>query len=80
MGEFPGLLVGREIELACLDAAVAKIGDCLPVIVELVGPAGIGKTSLLDRFAQTAAARGLQVVPGRGHRSEQGSAQSLVDI
>lgn len=53
-------LVGRQVELAALadllDAAVDG-----PTSLGLVGPAGIGKTELLDAATSSARARGFQV-------------------
>ncbi len=61
----PTAFVGRERELAqigaALDAAAAGRGQ----LVMLAGEPGIGKTSLADRAAALAAARGFTVLWGR---------------
>lgn len=62
-------LVGRRRELAevgrLLDRAEAGAGGCLVV----TGPAGAGKTALIDAAAELAGARGVPVVraAGQGH-------------
>jgi DNA-binding CsgD family transcriptional regulator len=65
-------LWGRDTELAALarglDTAAAGTG-CL-LVVE--GPAGIGKTALLDAATTAAAGRGLAVLRARGNPLEQG--------
>ncbi len=44
--------VGREAQLAELDAALAATQDGKPTLVLLHGPPGIGKTSLVERFIE----------------------------
>ncbi len=51
--------VGREAELEALDAV---LGDEGPRIVHVYGIAGIGKTTLLERFATQARAAGASVI------------------
>jgi predicted ATPase len=42
--------VGRRRELGVLDARLREAGRGQPRVVQVQGPAGIGKTSLLDQF------------------------------
>lgn len=51
--------VGREVELEALDAL---LGDEGPRVVHVHGIAGIGKTTLLERFAIDARAAGASVI------------------
>jgi DNA-binding CsgD family transcriptional regulator len=59
---------------AALDRSVARDGEALL----LVGPAGIGKTTLLARAAATARARGLLVLEARGAEMEREFAFGIV--
>ncbi|HEX5620070.1 MAG TPA: ATP-binding protein, partial [Solirubrobacteraceae bacterium] len=52
--------VGRERELAALDSCLADALQGRPRVALVEGPAGIGKTTLIDRFL--AAADGARVV------------------
>lgn len=64
-------LMERERELAAIDRALgaARAGTGSLVLIE--GPAGIGKSGLLDAAAQRGAAEGLLVLRGRGAELEQ---------
>jgi hypothetical protein len=45
------VFVGRERELGCLRAALSEVrNEDKPVVVRLVGPSGIGKSTLVRRF------------------------------
>jgi len=60
----------REAELSALEAA---LGDALAGrggVIVLQGPAGIGKTSLLDTLREAAPERGLAVAAARGSELE----------
>ena len=57
-------LVGRDVELARLTAAVDRALEGRTCAVLLAGDAGVGKTRLLDELATRAAARGLRVLTG----------------
>ncbi|MEV4067923.1 ATP-binding protein, partial [Nonomuraea dietziae] len=58
--------VGREEELAVFDAALR--GGCS--VVYVYGPGGVGKSTLLRRFAEHAAAIGRSVTTVDGHTLE----------
>jgi tetratricopeptide (TPR) repeat protein len=47
-------LVGREDELAQLDAFLSGAGDSMPRLVVIAGPAGVGKTALASWWAHHA--------------------------
>ncbi|HLI25105.1 MAG TPA: AAA family ATPase, partial [Acidimicrobiales bacterium] len=71
-------LVGRDRELAALESllAAAKGGAGSLVVVE--GPAGIGKTRLLDAARVRARSQGIQVLAGSGGEFERDVAFGLV--
>ncbi|MEO3775732.1 BTAD domain-containing putative transcriptional regulator [Micromonospora sp. B11E3] len=58
-------VVGRDEELARLDAALAAARAGVPTVVTLTGEAGIGKTRLAEEAAARASAAGALVVWGR---------------
>ncbi|MGH3416709.1 MAG: AAA family ATPase, partial [Actinocrinis sp.] len=64
-------LVGRDRELSRLDAALerARAGRC--VVLEVSGDPGMGKSSLLQAFADRAASRYMSVLTSRASRFEQ---------
>lgn len=68
-------LVGRASERRQLDEALSRDGGCL-VVVE--GEAGIGKTRIVDEFADGARAAGLAVA--RAHCSETESAVAYAAV
>lgn len=63
-------LVGRDLEIADLDALIARAvaGESAARVV--VGAPGIGKSALLRHTASVAAARGLRVLTARGYEGE----------
>ena len=61
----PRVLVGRDDELACLEAVAARARGGQAEVVVVDGEAGIGKTTLLRAWAEPA--RG-----GRGHGADGG--------
>src|SRR5919199_7004745 len=63
--------IGRTPQLALLDDALTAIEQRRPQSVEIVGPAGIGKTRLLAELAARADARGHVVLAGSGAEFEQ---------
>jgi len=77
-GEEASALLERSTELAAIDAALdaAVAGDGLLLAFE--GPAGIGKTRLLERARRTAGNRGLPVLTARGGELERGFAYGIV--
>ncbi|HET6505363.1 MAG TPA: AAA family ATPase [Baekduia sp.] len=64
-------LVGREVEIDVLEAALAGLEERRPRAVEIAGPAGIGKSRLLAELAARAEARGHVVLAGAGAELEQ---------
>jgi DNA-binding CsgD family transcriptional regulator/tetratricopeptide (TPR) repeat protein len=69
--------VGRREELDALDAALAAARDGAPRVVLVEGPAGIGKTALLERFL--AAAGDVAVLRASGDASEAELAFGVAD-
>src|SRR5438270_10722004 len=63
--------IGRSTELDALDAALTALEEGRPRAVELVGPAGIGKSRLLAELGERASARGHTVLSGSGGELEQ---------
>lgn len=65
-------LVGRERELAVLRDAVDRLRRREPQLpIEIVGPAGIGKSALLNEVRAGAARFGAEILEGRGSQFEQ---------
>ena len=64
-------LVGRTQELAALDEALAALERGTPRAVEVIGPAGIGKSRLFAELAARADARGHLVLEGSAAELEQ---------
>jgi len=60
-----GALVGREAERARLRAAFAEAAAGHGALVLVAGPAGIGKTRLVEEVAEELAAAGARVAVGR---------------
>jgi class 3 adenylate cyclase len=59
-------IVGRDSELAILRTFWERaIHDCLPHLVSIFGPAGVGKTTVAAEFARLATDGGARVVRGR---------------
>jgi hypothetical protein len=63
-------LVGREGELAQIDALLDRVAGGHGCVVVVSGEAGIGKTALLDALAHRAENRGFGVAVGRCAASE----------
>jgi DNA-binding NarL/FixJ family response regulator len=64
-------LVGRAAELDRLVGALGSLGRGQSAAVELLGPAGIGKTRLLAEFGDRVEADGVLVLGGRGAEQER---------
>jgi class 3 adenylate cyclase len=59
-------LVGRQPELRLLDALWDRVlVERVPHLISVFGPAGVGKSTVVARFAESARARGARVVSGR---------------
>jgi ATP/maltotriose-dependent transcriptional regulator MalT len=68
---FASQFVGRTAELDALDAALSALERGTPRAIEVVGPAGIGKSRLLTELGIRASARGHVVLSGSGAELEQ---------
>lgn len=68
----PDGLVDREREMAVLRSMVEELGDGGSGCLLIEGPAGIGKTRLLEEVRRLAAAAGVPVRWGRSSALEQG--------
>jgi DNA-binding CsgD family transcriptional regulator len=66
------VLFDREDELGDLEDAVAQASAGAGGVLLVEGPAGIGKTALLDQLRQRAIERGLCVLTARGGELERG--------
>ena len=64
------VLVGRDAEVAALDAALVSASSGTGAVVLVAGEAGIGKTRLAEAFAARADARAATVAWGRSFESE----------
>jgi len=71
MGVAPAPLVGRDEELALLDASLADLTHGEWKSIELVGEPGIGKTRLLEELATLASHRGQLVLSGSASELER---------
>jgi ATP/maltotriose-dependent transcriptional regulator MalT len=58
------VLVGRDEQMAALDAAFASVRQGGPTAVLLGGEAGVGKSRLVSEFGQAATAAGARVLTG----------------
>lgn len=65
----PGF-VGRSVQLGQLQAAWQQARAGERVVVHLSGPSGVGKTRLLERFAEDCRGRGAVVLSSRCHERE----------
>ena len=64
------VFVGREDPLARLERAFADAVERRGTVALITGPAGIGKTRLLEHFASHAEARGARVLLARSHSDD----------
>jgi class 3 adenylate cyclase/energy-coupling factor transporter ATP-binding protein EcfA2 len=59
-------IVGRDFELAIMHALWERTREArLPTLVSIIGPAGVGKSTLAAEFGRVAIQRGGRVVTGR---------------
>jgi DNA-binding CsgD family transcriptional regulator len=72
------LLFEREDDLAAIDAALTESIAGKGGVLLIEGPAGIGKSVLLDHLGRRAAARGLTVLTARGGELERGFGFGIV--
>src|SRR4051812_15544591 len=75
--ESAAALHGRDHDLRQLGCALESVRAGHPALVVVDGPAGIGKTALVERFEQ--GARGVQVVWAAGAPMARGVRFSAVD-
>src|SRR5581483_8000304 len=68
---FSSQFVGRTAELDALDAALSALERGTPRAIEVVGPAGIGKSRLLAELGMRGPALGHVVLSGSGAELEQ---------
>src|SRR4051794_1132168 len=73
----PAALYGRDDQLRQLSCALESVRAGHPALVVVDGPAGIGKTALVERFAQDAL--GVQVVWASGDATERGVPFAVAD-
>jgi DNA-binding CsgD family transcriptional regulator len=64
-------LIGREPELAAIDASLEGLDDGLPGFLALEGEAGLGKTRLLGELRRRAGERGFVVLSGAAAEFER---------
>ena len=77
-GATPADLVERDDELRAVDAAIARVRSGDGGVVLFEGPAGIGKTRLLDELRRRAEQQGLQVLEARAGLLEREFAFGVV--
>src|SRR5215210_6104287 len=64
-------LLGRDMELAAVDAAVQAVAQGEGRVLGVFGEAGIGKSALLAAIGERARRAGLLVLEGRGAEHER---------
>jgi DNA-binding CsgD family transcriptional regulator len=74
----PGLLLERDVELALLAALLREATAGAGTVAVIEGPAGIGKTALIEALQQSAADRGVRSLRARGRVLEAGMAFAVV--
>jgi len=79
-GEVAPPFVGRTAELAILEGALERVGAGAPVVVEVVGEAGIGKSALVGEFVTRASTANALVLRGRCRRRESVAFRALDGI
>lgn len=65
------VLLDRDADLAAIDIALREAADGAGRILLIEGPAGIGKTALLEQLRRRAAAVGITVLAARGGELER---------
>src|SRR5215510_2902827 len=77
-GAVPGPLLERSHELARITSALTEACSGRGAFVVIEGPAGIGKTALLDAARAVAAESGMRVLRSRGTELERDFAFGVV--
>src|SRR5437879_4880066 len=72
------VLLERDADLATVDAAIDSVHGGDGALVVIQGPAGIGKTELLDASCERASSVGLSVAGARGPPLERDLAYGVV--
>jgi eukaryotic-like serine/threonine-protein kinase len=57
-----GAIVGRENEVAAIEALITRQGSDDATLIHLVGPSGSGKTALLEEVANNVSGRGVRAL------------------
>jgi predicted ATPase len=70
----------REAELARVDRMLDAACGCDGRLLLIWGPAGIGKTSLLEECARGARSRGMEVLRARGDELLMDSSHAAVRV
>jgi DNA-binding CsgD family transcriptional regulator len=78
VGVAEGALVERDVELRRLRSLLDRAADGRGALVVVDGPAGIGKTRLLQETCEVAAGRGVRVLTARGGDLEREFAFGVV--
>ena len=71
-------LLEREQELACFDDVLRRIGDGVSAVIIVEGPAGIGKSRLVDALSAGAERDGIPVLSARCAHLERDFAFGVV--
>jgi predicted ATPase len=71
-------LLERDVELARLTALLAQAQAGSGAVAAIEGPAGIGKTALLEALRRQAADRGIRSLRARGRVLEAGMAFAVM--
>ncbi len=67
----PARLVGRDLELAAADGAIADVTGGESRVLAVLGETGIGKSALLSELQRRAEAAGMLVLDGRAAEHER---------
>lgn len=68
----PSGFVGRTEAMTVLDEALRRVGEGAGQLVVVEGPAGMGKTAVIEQFGRQSAARGVEACVGRAWEESGG--------